>query len=164
MDGLILFAHGSVLCGAGETLRAHAERFRARGEFRVVETAFLNYSPPFFAEAVARCAAAGATRIIVVPYFLIPGKFVRTDLPAEIEKARQAHPSLTFVVAEPIGYDASLADALIESARAAREPATWRTEWERAAEFCEPDPQCPLYATPRCPKVPAPLAEETLTP
>jgi sirohydrochlorin ferrochelatase len=151
MDGLILFSHGSVLCGAGETLREHAGRLRARGGFAVVEVGFMNYSRPTFAEAAAKCAAAGVSRAIVLPYFLVPGKFVTSDLPKRILEARAEQPGMEFVVAEPVGYHPALADAVLELAAAARTCEDWREDMRRAAAFCEGDPDCPLYDTPRCP-------------
>jgi len=150
MDGLILFSHGSVLCGAGETLHEHAARLRARGDFAVVEVGFMNYSEPTFAEAVARCAAAGVTRAIILPYFLVPGKFVSADLPKHLAAARAAWPDMAFVVAEPLGCHEGLANALVEMAAAARTSESWRDDLRRAVLHCEADPQCPLYSMPRC--------------
>lgn len=152
MDALILFAHGSLLCGAGEALFAHAERLRARGDFAIVEVGFLNYNAPTFDEAVARCAAAGATRIVVVPYFLVPGKFATIDLPERVATARRAWPNMEFVIAEPIGYDEALADAVLALAEKARPFQFWREDYRRAAAFCVASPQCPLYGTLHCPK------------
>jgi Uncharacterized conserved protein len=161
MDALILFSHGSLLCGSGEALEAHAERLRQRGDFSRVEVGYLNYTEPSFAEAVARVAAAGATRVTVAPYFLVTGYFVTTSLPREIEKAQAAHPQLTFTVAEALGQDEALANALLESAAGARGPEAWRDGLKRAALRCRPDPRCPLYGTENCPKVPvAPAREE----
>src|SRR5436190_543250 len=125
MDAVILFSHGSVLCGAGEALNAHAARLRGDGIAPMVAVGYLNYSEPLFAETVAQCAAAGATRILVAPYFLIPGYFVKVDLPKAIEAVQADYPALEFVLAPPLGFDEVLADALIESAQEAREPAFW---------------------------------------
>jgi sirohydrochlorin cobaltochelatase len=105
LDAIILFSHGSLLCGSGQALSMHADRLRARGLAPIVEIGYLNYCEPLFAETVERCVAAGATRIVVTPYFLVPGYFVKVDLPRCVETARQAFPQVTFVVAEPIGFD-----------------------------------------------------------
>jgi sirohydrochlorin ferrochelatase len=156
MDGLILFSHGSLLCGAGETLNEHAERLRRRTEFAAVEVGYMNYSEPSFEEAVARCAEAGVTRVVVVPYFLVPGKFVRFDLPKRIEAAQAAWPGITFTVADAIGYHEELADAILDMASHARSSDAWREDYQRASAFCEADPHCPLYGTPQCPRVPSP--------
>src|SRR5207253_2121682 len=40
MDALILFSHGSVLCGAGQALDEHAARLRERGDFGIVEIGY----------------------------------------------------------------------------------------------------------------------------
>ncbi len=156
MDALILFSHGSLLCGAGEALDAHAERLRASGAWPVVAVGYMNYSEPTFAEAVALCAARGATRIVVLPFFLVPGYFVSKTLPDQLRAVQSDYPSLEFVVADAIGYDTGLADALIASALDPLGPDQWRDDLTAAARGCRARPDCPLYATPSCPRVPAP--------
>src|SRR5579884_353329 len=152
MDAIILFSHGSLLCGAGVALEAHAARLRERNLAPLVEVGYLNYSEPLFGEVAAKCVAAGADRIIVVPYFLVPGYFVKVDLPKAVAEAQATHPGVRFVVAEAIGFDVALADALIESARDAAPPERWREDLRRAAASCRADPRCPLYDTPDCPR------------
>jgi sirohydrochlorin cobaltochelatase len=154
MNALILFSHGSLLCGAGEALDAHAARLRDRGDYDMVEVGYLNYSEPLFAETVRKVVAAGATRIIVVPYFLVSGYFVSKSLPETLEPVQAEHPDVTFVVAEALGYDESLADALLESALTAKTAEHWQEPLTRAARSCRPHPDCPLYGTAACPKVP----------
>ena len=158
MDAVILFSHGSLLCGAGEALDAHAGRLRRTGEWGWVGVGYLNYSQPTFAEAVAECQAQGATRIVIVPFFLVPGYFVTKSLPEQVEAARGEHPNLEFVVADALGYDAGLADALIASAQESLGPEQWRDDLTAAARGCRARPDCPLYGTPNCPRVPAPDA------
>jgi sirohydrochlorin ferrochelatase len=157
MDAIVLFSHGSVLCGSGEALLAHAAGLRERGLAPIVEIGYLNYSEPPFSEAVERCVTAGATRILVTPYFLAPGYFVKVDLPKAVESARQEHPSMTFTVAEPIGFDERLADALIASAERATVPERWREDLKNAPRYCRANPQCTLFGTPVCPYQPVPL-------
>lgn len=149
-EAVILFSHGSLLCGAGEALNVHADRLKKEGLAPIVEVGYLNYSEPLFAETVDKVAALGAVRILVTPYFLISGKFVQTDLPEAIAAAQAAHPELEFVVAEAIGYDDRLADALLQSAALAGGPDTWRVELARASRSCRLNPQCPLYGTEAC--------------
>lgn len=151
MDAVILFSHGSLLCGAGEALKVQAERLRERGLAPVVEVGYLNYSEPSFADTVESVVRQGATRILVTPYFLIPGKFVKVDLPRAVAAAQATHPDVTFVVADAIGFDPRLADALIDSARQSFGPARWREDLARATRHCRPNVNCPLYDTPLCP-------------
>lgn len=162
MDAVILFSHGSLLCGSGEALKLHAERLRERGVAPIVEIGYLNYTAPPFAETVEQCVARGASRVLVTPYFLVPGYFVKVDLPKAVDAARQAHHGVTFTIAEPIGFDERLADALIASAFKATQSEHWRDELKSASEHCLANPQCPLYGTPQCPKqlVPVGLDQE----
>lgn len=156
MDTLILFSHGSLLCGAGEALDAHAARLRASGEFGMVVVGYMNYSEPTFSQAVTRCEAAGATRVFVVPFFLVPGFFVTQTLPEHLEKERAAFPHLTFAVADALGFDERLADAVINAAQNPLGPGAWRDDLAAAARGCRARPDCPLYGTPDCPRAPAP--------
>jgi len=154
MDAIVLFSHGSLLCGSGQALTAHAERLREREVAPIVEVGYLNYCTPEFSEAVDRCVGAGANRILVTPYFLVPGYFVNVALPKCIAAAREKHPGICFSVAAPIGYDDRLADALISSAEHARDRMHWRDDLSIAPEFCRTNPACPLYATLLCPNSP----------
>jgi sirohydrochlorin cobaltochelatase len=152
LEGLILFSHGSLLCGAGEALEVHAARLRESGRWAAVEIGYMNYSRPSFTESVSRMAQSGIRRITVQPYFLVPGKFITSDLPRHAALARAAHSDLEFRIGDPIGYDETIAEALLELAAAADEPAGWREDLRRAAAACEDDSRCPLFGTAQCPK------------
>lgn len=151
---VILFSHGSLLCGAGEALDAHAARLRSRGEYDFVEVGYLNYSAPPFRDAVQSVVDRGADELIVLPYFLVPGYFVRHSLPEAVDRERARHPGVTFRIAEPLGHDARLADTLLDAALGARTAEHWRAPLAHAAHACRPSPECPLYETPECPKSP----------
>ena len=151
MDAIILFSHGSVLCGAGETLFALAARMEARGDAPIVEVGFLNYSQPTFAQAFEKCVERGATRILVAPYFLVAGYFVKVSLPPVIAPMRDKYPGVEVVVAEAMKTHELLAEAILSCAERAYEPAHWRDLWDQAPQFCRPHPQCPLYDTAKCP-------------
>jgi sirohydrochlorin ferrochelatase len=156
MEALILFAHGSLLCGAGEALDAHAARLRATGRWPHVAVGYLNYSEPTFLQSVAECHAAGAARILVQPFFLVPGYFVSKSLPECVAEAQAQFPELIFTIADAIGFDERLADALIDAARQPLGPDEWRDDLTAAARHCRARSDCPLYATSNCPRVPAP--------
>lgn len=101
-SAVILFSHGSVLPGAGVMLDGHVAAMRVLGRFATVEAGYLNYSDPPIEVAVEKCLRAGASQIVIVPYFLVAGKFVTVDLPARLEAVRQANPSVEFVLARAI--------------------------------------------------------------
>jgi sirohydrochlorin cobaltochelatase len=164
MDGLILFSHGSLLCGAGVALREHAARLRARRRFPIVEIGYLNYERPTFAEAIERCATAGVRRAFVVPYFLVAGRFVTRDLPQQLSAAQRAHPTLQLYVAPPLGYSERIAESVVESARGALPKRFWNQRLREAASLCESDPDCPLYRAERCFQNGSPTVVEERTP
>lgn len=150
-DAIILFSHGSVLCGAGQSLAELAVRMQARGDAPMVEVGYLNYSEPRFSNTVRKCVAGGATEIIVVPYFLIAGKFVKEDLPKCLTDAQRAYPAVSFRVAEALRFHPTLADALLGCAERAQTPAAWRDTKAQAAAFCRASKRCPLYGSNDCP-------------
>lgn len=149
-DAIILFSHGSLLCGAGETLRELAEHMRARGDAPIVEVGYLNYSEPAFEVTFERCVAAGARRITIAPYFLVAGKFVKVDLPRKIEAVRARYPEVEVLVADAMRFHPRLADALLACAERVAPPSEWRRTLETASAFCRADPRCPLYGSATC--------------
>lgn len=156
MHAILLFSHGSVLCGAGQTLFDLARRMEARGDAPIVEAGFLNYSSPTFEEAFEKCVSRGASKIIIAPYFLIAGYFVKVSLPPKIAAMSEKFPDVEVVVAEALKTDERLADAILGCAGRAIEPAKWREILDTAPQFCLDNPQCPLNGTPKCPLRPMP--------
>jgi sirohydrochlorin cobaltochelatase len=148
---IILFSHGSVLCGAGQNLLDLAARLEARGAAPIVEIGYLNYSEPRFPEAFRRCVERGATRVTIVPYFLVAGKFVREDLPDQIAAVQRDFPAVEVKIADAIRFHPRLADALLACAERAQSPTAWRDTRAQVAAFCRANPRCPLYGTDDCP-------------
>jgi sirohydrochlorin ferrochelatase len=154
MNAVILFSHGSLLCGAGEALDAHAERLRQSGRWPVVTVGYMNYSEPSFLDAVKYCHGQGAASIIVIPFFLIPGYFVKKTLPERIADAQAVYPEIDFKIAPALGFDVRLADAILESAANPLGPEDWRGDLSSASRGCRANPECPLYGGLNCPRVP----------
>ncbi len=150
-DAIILFSHGSVLCGAGQNLAELAARMEARGDAAIVDVGYLNYTEPRFPETVRRCVERGAKRIAVVPYFLVAGKFVKEDLPSFVAAAREKYPDVEIRMADAICFHPTLADALLACADRAREPGAWRDTKAQAASYCRASARCPLYGSEDCP-------------
>jgi sirohydrochlorin cobaltochelatase len=118
---VVLVGHGSLRQGAGAAMIRLAERAQAAGVAPIVCAGFLNYSRPTFGEALARCVEGGASEVIIQPYFLVPGKFVRDDLARLAEASRLAHPELSIQVAQPFGDHPALAQLLLKRALEADE-------------------------------------------
>lgn len=153
MNAIILFSHGSVLCGGGKHLFQLARRLEARRAAPIVEVGYLNYSEPPFEAAFEKCVARGATEIVVAPYFLVAGYFVKSSLPPKIEAMRERFPSVKVRVAEAIRDDEIVADALVSCADRAQEPGRWRDLLADAPRFCRNSPRCPLFDANECPRL-----------
>jgi sirohydrochlorin cobaltochelatase len=89
---------------------------REAGVAPIVAAGFLNYSRPTFSEALERCVAHGADTVVIQPYFLVPGKFVREDVPRLLRAGQSAYPHLRFRLAEPFGDHPALARLVVKRA------------------------------------------------
>jgi sirohydrochlorin ferrochelatase len=102
---LIIVDHGSRAADSNELLETVVKRFRARfwDEFSVVEPAHMELAEPSIALAYSRCVDAGARNIVVVPFFLGPGKHWTTDIPRLAAEAAGRYAGTTVRVAAPRG-------------------------------------------------------------
>lgn len=110
--GLVVVDHGSRRV---ESNIAHEEAVRAWATTRpyaAVEPAHMELAEPTIADAFARCVAAGATTVVVAPYFLGPGRHWDRDIPALAAEAAAAHPGVRHLVSAPLGPDPRLLDLL----------------------------------------------------
>ncbi|KAI7837184.1 hypothetical protein COHA_008977 [Chlorella ohadii] len=79
----------------------------------------MELAEPTIAQAVARCAAAGAQRVVIAPYFLSRGRHVQHDIPELAAEAAAANPGVECIVAEPIGIDSLMAQLIENRVRSA---------------------------------------------
>jgi sirohydrochlorin ferrochelatase len=120
---IVLVDHGSRRAEANAQLEALAERVREREPGTLVVTAHLEIAGPDIGEALAACASAGARDVVLLPWFLAPGRHTAEDIPRAVAAARERLPSLRVRIGEPLGLDARLVDVAlsrIEDARSAR--------------------------------------------
>lgn len=100
---VILVDHGSKRAEANEMLGQIASRFRACGGYAIVEPAHMELAEPSIATTFDRCVAAGATRIVIMPYFLLPGRHWKHDIPELAAAAAAKHTGVEYLVTAPIG-------------------------------------------------------------
>ncbi len=117
MTGYVVFAHGSSVETANEAVRKVARKAADRGGWQVYETAFLGGGEPDLRRAVDALAACGASRIIVIPYFLTPGTHLERDLPALVAQSRLAHPELKIDVTAPLDGHPGMVEAVLDRAK-----------------------------------------------
>lgn len=116
---LLLIAHGSRNPEANADLDWLANELGRDGIFAPVIASFLELAAPDIAEGGRRCSAAGAKKVILVPYFLSAGVHVRRDLDAWRRKLTSLYPEMEFLLAEPLGRHPLLAEVARQRIREA---------------------------------------------
>ena len=116
---LLLIAHGSRRPEANADLEHLAAVMRAGGEYGHVEPAYLELCEPGIVAGGERCVAAGASRVVLLPYFLSAGVHVRRDLTAARDRLAARFPGVEFRLAEPLGRHPLLLDVVEERLREA---------------------------------------------
>ncbi len=111
---VILMGHGSPVKEANDTLRKVAQRVYERGGFGMVQPAFLQFEKPDLEGAVEAVVARGFRDVVVVPYFLYTGAHVSKDIPGRLEHVKKRYPSLSFVLAENIGFHDKMIEIVME--------------------------------------------------
>lgn len=118
---IIVFAHGSSVETANEAVRAVTREAAQAGGFALTETAFLEMAQPDLPAAVEKMHAAGAERVVVVPYFLTLGIHLRRDLPRIVEEISRRYDGLSIEVTDPLDGHPALARIVQERAQKAIE-------------------------------------------
>ncbi|MFN8050957.1 MAG: CbiX/SirB N-terminal domain-containing protein [Acidimicrobiales bacterium] len=111
-DAVVVIAHGSRSEEANDAHRATCALLAERSG-RVVSPAFLELASPSLAEAVTTVVEAGATGVVVLPFFLYPGRHMQRDIPALVDAARSEHPSVDIALGPLFGADPGVIDLLI---------------------------------------------------
>jgi sirohydrochlorin ferrochelatase len=114
--GIIVFAHGSRIESANQAVRTVAADLARAGNLPHVEPAFLELGDPPLHGAVTALMQKGATRILVIPYFLTLGMHLERDLPRLIASIAESHPGLEISVTPPLDGHPALLQALLDRA------------------------------------------------
>ena len=82
--------------------------FATQSEYKIVEPAHMELAQPDIATAFTHCVNRGATRVIVFPYFLSPGRHWSEDIPALVAAAAQSFPNVEWLVTAPFGLHSGM--------------------------------------------------------
>lgn len=115
--GVIILVHGSRgERGAAEISQAFHRLSRGVSAFITPNVeiigAALQFNQPDLEQAAAALVQKGAGRIIVVPYFLFPGRHITEDIPETIAGLERRHPRTRFLVTGNLGLEESFIDVL----------------------------------------------------
>jgi sirohydrochlorin ferrochelatase len=100
---ILLIAHGSRQQSANDDLHELAARISAQGTYPIVEPCFLELAEPELKAGGRRCVELGATRVLMIPYFLSAGVHLRRDLTAARDELIRRHTHVQFILGPPLG-------------------------------------------------------------
>lgn len=100
---VIIVDHGSKRAESNDMLLEVVRRYSEQSPYSIVEPAHMELAEPSIETAFGRCVARGATRVVVMPYFLLPGKHWDRDIPQLAAAAAARHPGVGHVVTAPLG-------------------------------------------------------------
>jgi len=112
--GVVLVDHGSRSADANAQLDRLAELIAARLPDAIVKAGHMELAAPSLGQAIDACVAAGATQILVHPFFIAAGRHVREDVPRQVAEAGTRHPGLPILLTEPLGLHPSVVDAVLD--------------------------------------------------
>lgn len=104
----VLVAHGSRVDAANAAHSELCERVAALTG-RQVRPAFLELASPGIVDAVTDAIDDGASEVVVIPFFLLPGNHTARDIPAAVDEARAARPDVEIRLASYLGESPELA-------------------------------------------------------
>ncbi len=116
MNALLLIAHGSRRPEANADLEFVAADMRRRNLFAFVQCSFLELAEPDILTGGVKCVEAGATTVVLLPYFLSPGRHVTEDLTAARDQLAVEFPQVRFTLAAPLAGHPKLLEVVAERA------------------------------------------------
>ncbi|XP_042408251.1 sirohydrochlorin ferrochelatase, chloroplastic-like isoform X3 [Zingiber officinale] len=132
-DAVIIVDHGSRRQESNDMLNEFVAMFKARTGYQIVEPAHMEIvdsccfhftkpihylyllselAEPSISDAFKLCVQKGATRVIVSPFFLFPGRHWLQDIPALVTDASKYHSGISFVITAPLGLHELMVDVM----------------------------------------------------
>ncbi len=148
-EAVILLGHGSRVPEAGKDMEKVAARLRDKYGYPVVEVCFMSRLGPHFPEVFEKCANLGATRVVVIPYFLHSGLHLVLDVPEMLQEQAKRFPAVTLQMGRGFGFDEMLVDLVqtrIEETRSFRD--VRQMELPPKEMYPVPTGQCEFVAVP----------------
>jgi len=117
--GVVIVDHGSRLDQSNRMLEELSSLFAKRfaAKYDIVEPAHMELAEPSIATAFGKCAERGATRVVICPFFLGPGKHWTQDIPRLTVEAASKYPGVGYHVAPTLGIDDLILDLLDKRAQ-----------------------------------------------
>jgi sirohydrochlorin ferrochelatase len=122
-DGKILLAHGSRQKGGNQSCQLLANQLQATAAYWSGSRG--SQVPPFegsgddplpnLAESVTQLVQQGKQNLVILPYFLFPGK-ITDAIATQVEQLQKDFPGVNLILDEPLGATVELANLILEGA------------------------------------------------
>jgi sirohydrochlorin ferrochelatase len=116
VPAVIVVDHGSKRMAANQMLEDISLMVKSRTQGIPVYAAHMELAQPSISDAFTSAVFHGANHVIIVPFFLAPGRHVTSDIPALVAAAAKGHEGVTYDVRAPIGTHPAIADVIMERA------------------------------------------------
>jgi sirohydrochlorin ferrochelatase len=110
--GVIVVDHGSRRRESNDMLLDVVALFQQHSGYAIVEPAHMELAEPSIGAAFDRCIERGARLVVIHPYFLLPGRHWKRDIPALAAEAAAKHPGVPFLVTAPLGLHPLMAEIM----------------------------------------------------
>lgn len=117
---LLIVAHGSRRQRSNDSVKQLSEQVAALAgeQFMAVNYAFLELAEPSIEGGIDRSIADGAEEVIIMPYFLSPGRHVVDDVPGIVATKQQEYPDITIKLSAYLGAAPNMAGLILDTVRA----------------------------------------------
>jgi sirohydrochlorin ferrochelatase len=104
MKSLLIVAHGSRREESNNEVRDLVKKVAGMNhDFYEVRSVFLELAEPLIPDGIRAAIANGATKVVVLPYFLSAGRHVVEDIPADVEIVKAEYPDIEISIAPYLG-------------------------------------------------------------
>lgn len=117
IKALLIVAHGSRRQRSNEEIKqlSACVARQAGSRFAEVRCAFLELAEPSIPEGIDSCIAAGATEVVVMPYFLSAGRHVVEDVPTIVQRKQAEYPDVKICFSTYLGASSVMPQLILET-------------------------------------------------
>lgn len=139
--GVVVVDHGSRRDEANQMLLEVVDLFAEQSGCSIVEPAHMELLEPTVATAFDRCVERGAKLIVVMPYFLAPGRHWDEHIPELARAAVARHEGVRYLVTAPLGPHTLMAQLMQVRIEQCVSHVLGDTT---ACDYCRDTPKCRL--------------------
>jgi len=114
VQAVLYVGHGSRSRAAIEEAVQFINKCRGEINVPIQEVCFLELEAPHVVEGIANCVDRGATKIAIVPVFLLAANHAKKDVPSKIEIGKALYPQVDMTYGEVLGVHPKIITSIYE--------------------------------------------------